>query len=190
MWPSETPWPVVIVSMIVAVFILIAWAQTRKSWLLVLLLFPLALSIGAFLYDQAVVTDREQVEANSVQIVREFQARRHKEMISYISNSARDIQLLASAAFNLVQLGPDTRITDVNVDVTNSGDRATSTFRVNTTLSSKAGDMRHSTMWEAKWQPESDGWKMIDIVPCDPITEKRQQIPQEWRRALNVMYSP
>lgn len=188
MWPSETPWPVIIVCLMLAVGLLIAWSQQKRSWLLVALLVPLLLAIGAWGYDEMVVTEREKVIQDIQGIVRAFQARDLDKTLSYISNSARDLKLLTASAYNLVQLGPDTRITDIQVEILPRNERAKTVFRVNSTLRMASGAKYTPTMWEARWQPEDGDWKMIDIIPCDTVTGKREMIPDDWRRFVNAAY--
>lgn len=188
MLPSENPWPVVIFCLICAVGLLIAWFQTRKKWLLFTLIVPLLLAVGAWEVDQLIVTDREMVTENVYGIVTAFQHRELEKTLSYISNSARDLKLLAASAYNMVELGPDTRVADVKVEMLSGNQRAVTVFRVNSTLKFAGGVSRVATMWEARWQPEQGDWKMIDILQRDPVSGKPEPIPDEWRRSLHSMY--
>ncbi|WP_437227425.1 hypothetical protein SH661x_000343 [Planctomicrobium sp. SH661] len=188
MWPSENPWPVIIACLIVAIAMLIVWSQRKSGWLLVLVIVPVLVAAGAWTFDQMVVTEREKVTEDVRGIVAAFQSRNLDQTLSYISESARDLKLLAASAYNLVKLGPDTRVTDIQVTMLPRNERAVTVFRVNSTAQASGGASRLNTMWEARWQPENGEWKMIDIIPCDAMTGKREPIPSEWRRALNVMY--
>jgi hypothetical protein len=190
MMPSENPWPIVIVCAMVVVGLLIAWSQQKRGWLLIATIIPIIVAALAIVRDVMVITDREQLQMNVRDMVGAFQNRDLEKTHSYISNSAPDIKLLVAAAYNLVRLGPDTRVTDIRVEKTSIADRAMTTFRVNSTLQvvPHSTSAYHPTMWEAKWEREPSGWKMIDIQQCDPITGKREPIPSEWRRMLNTMY--
>lgn len=188
MLPSENPWPVIIVCLMCAVGLLIAWFQTRRKWMLFSILVPALVAVGAWQLDQSIVTDREKVTENVYGIVAAFQHRELEEMLSYISNSARDLKLLAASAYNMVELGPDTRVADVHVEFLPRNERAVTVFRVNSTLRAAGGVSRVATMWEARWQPEQGDWKMIDIMQRDPVTGKPELIPDEWRRTLHSMY--
>jgi len=185
--PSENPWPIVIVCLICAVGLLILWSQQKRAGFLFAIPALLLIALGAWSYDQMVVTKTEQVTEDVRGIVTAFQQRDLDRTLSYISNSARDLKLLAASAYNLVQLGPDTRITDIRVEFPRS-ERAKTLFRVNSTLQGQGGSSRMSTMWEARWHLENEEWKMIDITQCDPITGERQPLPAEWRHTLNTMY--
>lgn len=188
MMPSENPWPIVIVCAMVVVGLLIGWFQQKRGWLVIATAVPILVAVLALARDVMVVTDREQVRLNVQEMVGAFQARDLDETLSYISDSASDVKLLVAAAYNLVRLGPNTRVTDIRVEKTPLENRLLSTFRVNSTLTVQHNTSYHPTMWEAKWEREPDGWKVIDVQQCDPVTEKRQPIPSELRQRLNSMY--
>jgi len=188
MLPSENPWPIIIACIIVTVGLLIAWSRQKRGWLLLIALIPVVLAIGAWEYDQVVVTPREEVTEDVREIVTAFQQRNLEKTLSYISDSARDLKLLVASAYNLVELGPDTRISDIQVQMLPRNERAISVFRVNSTLRYASGSSYQPTMWEARWQPENNGWKMIDILRRDPVTGEPELIPDQWRRTLNSMY--
>ncbi|SFJ55332.1 hypothetical protein [Planctomicrobium piriforme] len=188
MWPSENPWPAVVVCLIAAVALSIAWSQQRRIWLLLAALGALLLGGGAIALDRAVTTPAEIVAENVYGITQAFHDRDLERTRSYISNSAWDVHLLAAEGYNLVQVQDDMRVTDVQVEMLAQNTRARSRFRVNATVNFAGGSSRVATMWEAKWQPEKDGWKMIEIIALDPITKEQQGYLEVHRDRVRQLY--
>jgi len=184
MWPSENPWPVTILFVVIATILFIAWAQTKRGWLLYAMLIPGLLTLGAWYYDSIVITEREQVTLDVQGIVRAFQKGDLQKTLSYISDSEPALKALATSAHHLVKLGDDTRLTDIQVEMKPRDQRSVTVFRVNTTLTSSGTSSYQPTMWEAKWQLEKTGWKMYDINYFDPVKGRRAPVSSDWRRYL------
>jgi hypothetical protein len=175
MWPSENPWPVIVVLLAGAVGLAGAWMQRRRRGLLIGAVLCLLLVPLAWAYERAIVTDRELVADNIRDMARSFQQRDFDRVLDHISKSARDLRLMAGSAFNIVKLGNDLRITDMQVELIAHGDRAKSRFRANGSAESLSPQVpfatqHFATLWEARWQREDGDWKMIDVQQYDPIT--------------------
>lgn len=173
MWPTENPWPLMILALVAGIACLIGWSQRRQNVLLLAAAACFLLAAGAWLLDLSVVTPREEIRADVYGIVRAFQRRDLERTVSYVSDSAKDLKLIIGTAYNLIEVHDDMRISDVQAELIAQNQRAKTRFRVNATVTHELGSQHVSSLWEARWQREPGGWKMIDIVPFDPITGER-----------------
>jgi hypothetical protein len=156
--------------LVLAIVLTILWSQHRKGWMLAATAGCLLLTGAVFLYDQAIVTPQEQVTESVLGITHAFRDRNLDQTLSYVSDSARDVKLLIGNAYNWVQLQPDMRVTDIQTELIAGGARARARFRVNGTILFSGGTDRVATLWESKWQDEEGQWKLIEIIPLDPVT--------------------
>ena len=190
MWPSENPWPIIICLLVAAVATAILWYQQQRPRYLLAILVMLLLAAGAWGYDQTVVTDREQVAANVLGVAKAFQERRIEDTYGYVSNSARDIRLIFGTAYNLIVVHDDMRVTDMSVEMLARDTRAKARFRVNATVTVQNATQHVATLWEAKWQRESEGWKMIDLAEFDPVSGERKYQLEQVRGLVGRLYPP
>jgi hypothetical protein len=177
-----------IVFLVLAIVLTILWSQHRKSWMLAATTGCLLLIGAAFLYDQAIVTPREQVSDSVLGITHAFRDRNLDQTLSYVSDSARDIKLLIGNAYNWVQLQPDMRVTDIQTELIAGGARARARFRVNGTVLFSGGTDRVATLWESKWQDEDGQWKLIEITPLDPVTGEPESYLDHIRKDVRARF--
>ncbi len=189
MWPSESPWLIIGLSVLGLVICSLTW-MSRQHWGAIAAAVGFAiLGIGGVVYDQFVVTPREQVEDAILQITGAFQKRDLDRTLSFISDSAWDVRLLAAEGYNLVMVDDGMRVTDIQVETLAQDQRARSQFRVNGNATYKlGGGSRFATMWEAKWERETDGWKMIEIIALDPMTGNQQPFLESHRERVRRLY--
>lgn len=188
MWPTDNPWPAFAVCLLAAVALFMMWSQQRQMKWMFGTIICLILAAASLATDAMVVTPREQVVQNIYAITQAFQKRDLDKTLSFISKSSWDVQLLAAEGYNLVKVHDDMRVTDVQVEMIAKNQRARSRFRVNATLDNPVGTSRVSTMWDAKWQSEPDGWKMIEITALDPITGEPQGFLEAHRDRVRRLY--
>lgn len=177
---TENPWPLIVLLACGAVALGIQWSQTRRFPFFLGMNALILLMAGSYALAQAIVTDREQLQASVVDIVHQFQQNHRDETLNYISDSpqAATLKALAAAAIDRVDLGPDVHVTDVQVDLKLEGTRGSTHFRVNGTMTLKGhGNVGHHPLrFRATWQKEPDAktgkpmWKMLQIEDLDPIT--------------------
>jgi|GEM_PF-2022617 len=189
MWPTESPWSLILIAIVGIVISLIQWTHHRHWGALAAIAGCLFLGIAGVVIDNAVTTPREQIEAGIIGITTAFQERKYDEMQSYISESAWDVQLLAAEAFNRIKVIGELRVTDIQIELLAQDQRARSRFRVNGNISELSGmEARLSTMWESKWQQESTGWKMIEIIALDPMSGEQMSYLESYREAARRRY--
>lgn len=138
----------------------------------------LALVAGsAFVIDQAVVTEPEKIDLLVRSLCDDF---RHKRAgtLDYFSRSEPGLKAAALAAQSLVTINEGPRITDVKIQVTNQGTRATSHFRANASISVAGyGDVGYQpSRFVLTWLRESDGWKIVKVQRFDPIQDKELEL--------------
>ncbi|HWL09526.1 MAG TPA: hypothetical protein VNQ76_14045 [Planctomicrobium sp.] len=189
MWPSESPWIILIISLVGVIISIQVW-MTRQHWgALAVAIVCLFLAAGGVIYDQVVVTPREMIGKEILAMTSAFQKRDLDKTLSYISDSAWDVKLLAAEGYNQVELHNDMRVSDIQVEMLAQGQRARAQFRVNTTATYKQGGAgRLATMWESKWQQETDGWKMIEIVALDPLNSQQLPFLESYRERVRRLY--
>jgi len=177
--PTENPWPLIILLFVVAVGLGIAWSRRQQPQFLIGIGLCLLLSIGVWVLDRSVVTTREALADNVVQMTKAFQERDLDRTISYVSPHARALRMLIGTAYNILEIRDDMRVTDIQVEMKGQETRAVTRFRVNATFiphipGYPEAQNRVATRWEAKWQLEGDQWRMIDIIELNPITGERE----------------
>ncbi|AMV21067.1 hypothetical protein [Planctomyces sp. SH-PL14] len=173
MWFTENPWPPIFLFLSGAVVFGIAWSGAQRMIYLAGIGLMLALAGGTYYLEQAIVTDREQIDASVHDLVRQFQRQNRPGTLQYISTSpqAKTLYDLADHAIDVVEVGNDIHVTDVQVEVLSQGTRASSHFRVNGTVGLRGhGAGSHFPFrFRARWQKEPAGWKMVEIQDLDPI---------------------
>jgi hypothetical protein len=176
MWFTETAWPPIVLFLCGAIVLGVLWSGAQRTGYLVGAVGLVLASVVAWMIEGAVVTDREQVEDATTDIVRQFQLNHPQETLAYVSESPQAIPLrmLVTTALDAVDVAPDVHVTDVQVRLLSEGTRAQSHFRVNGTVSLKnRGSVGHHPFrFQSTWQKENGGWKMLSIEDLDPITGK------------------
>ena len=185
MWFTETPWPPILLFVCGAVVLGILWSQAQRMAYLAGIAGLLLLSGGTYAVERMIVTDREQLEFSTVDIVRQFQLNNRDATLAYISESpqAMTLRALAAAAIDNVDVTSDVHVTDIQVTMQAEGTRGSVHFRVNGTISLKGhGNAGHHPMrFRALWQQEpapdlskananEKVWRMLEIEDLDPIT--------------------
>lgn len=172
MWFTETPWPPIFLCGVAAIACVIAWSRRQQGIYLIAVVGLALLSLGIWFVERSIVTERERVEIAVRTLTTAFQQRDLDRTLSQVSKQSPDVRALVAFGYNLVEIGDDMRVSDVRVEMIAGGSRAVSQFRVNGTLTARAGgySQHQPTRWEARWQLEANEWRMIDIQELDPIT--------------------
>lgn len=140
----------------------------------------IAVGGSAFLIDQMVVTDREQIEVRIQSLVDDF---RHKRAgtVDYFSPTAPALKAAVVAGMALVTVEDQPRLTDFDIQITNQGSRATSHFRANATLSVKTlGNVGHQPgRFVLTWNREQNEWKIIKVQRLHPYQDKEMELLEQ-----------
>ena len=177
MWFTETPWPPILVCIVLCVVLVVSWYSTQRES--VLLGVPVLLVLSGVIYfvEHRIVTERERVEESVVQFVTTFREESGifnagerlfgnavPKTLEFISPSAVDVKQRVEVALALVNVKDDLRITDLNVEMKSANSRAVAHFRANATVSAAVGDLGHQpSRWQVTWQRESDNWKVVKV---------------------------
>ena len=172
MWLTENPWPPMFLCGVVAALCVITWYQRQQARYLGGALLALVLAGAGWMIERMIVTAGEHIESAVYAMTSAFQERDLDRTLSHVSKQAPDVRALVGFGYNLVEVGDDMRVTDVQVKMSGKNTRATSRFRVNATVNSRVGhDFGHQpSRWETKWQLEGEEWRVIDIRELDPLT--------------------
>jgi len=190
MWPSENPWPLILLATILGTGSFLVWFQRKDARYLAGTLACLLLSGGAWYLERVWVTPREEVEAAVFGITESFQQGNTERTAGYVSEQAPALRLMIGTAINLIEVRDDMRVSDVLVELYAQNTRAKSRFRVNATVQGRNGGFQQyqPTRWEAKWQLEAGQWKMIDIIELDPITGEEMDRLELFRGQVRMIY--
>lgn len=176
MWFTETPWPpLAIIGLVGALFLWMALQTQRGKWL-VAVGVSVVLALAVWFIERAIVTPGEQVEQHLLSLVDAFQKNDEPATLKYISAGPNSLSLVAlvKLANAAVDIDPDYRITDVQIQTQANDTAATSHFRVNATLRLPTqGNLgRKPFRFNGKWRIESGEWRLVEIEELDPINGK------------------
>ncbi|MCA9079508.1 MAG: hypothetical protein KDA58_03070 [Planctomycetaceae bacterium] len=163
MWFAESPWfTIVTLATFVAVGLSI-WVNNRRTALLIGIIVCLVLMPVVWYAERLIVTPREQVEQSIYDITAAFQQKDEPATLGLVSARAKLLRATVSGAIRVVDVDPDMRVTDIEIELSNQNSRAVSRFRVNATVSSVllSASQHYPSRWEATWQREAGQWKML-----------------------------
>ncbi|MBX3444597.1 MAG: hypothetical protein KF774_19510 [Planctomyces sp.] len=185
MWFTEAAWPpILILAAIAGVALILAWERRQSRFTMIAAGCVLA-AVAVWFIERAIVTERERVEQHLVELVRDFEAGRSEAVLDAITTQSPELRALAALALSTVTVR-DLRLTDVTVELSPGTDtRARSHFRVNgSAVLNSTHDVGHQpTRWIARWQRETDRWRIVEIEQLDPITgEPTRQVLRNLRR--------
>ncbi len=174
MWFAESAWPTIIVLAAISAVGVAVWMQNQRRDLLLGIAICILLTPLVWWAEQVIVTPRERVEQDILGITSAFQQKDQDRTLSYISARSDLLRATVAGAMNVVDVGSDMHVSDIEVTLTNENSRAVSRFRVNASINSAlvGGSQHYPSRWEAYWQQEGGQWKMVDIVELDVVTGK------------------
>jgi hypothetical protein len=192
MWFTEDAWSPIVLCVLGAVILIIAWSTTQRPRLL--LGVPLLLIAAAVIYfvEQSIVTDLERVEADLHLLLHTFVEESQEfrpgadtapdslQSLEFFSAQNTTDRTRVAAAVNLVSVDSDVRITDVQTRLTNENTRAVTHFRANgnVSLAGTGGGGHFSSRWELTWQKEGDQWTVTRTKMLNVMTGEEQAIPR------------
>jgi len=192
MWFTEDAWSPIILCVIAAVVLLIAWSTTQRARLLLGVPLLLLACVVIYFVEQSIVTDLEQVEDDLHSLLHTFvdesqevrpgagQAPDSLRSLDFFSAQNTTDRARVAAAVNLVVVDPAIRITDVQTRLTNENTRAVTHFRANgnVSLSGAGGGGHFSSRWELTWQKEGDRWAVTRTKMLNVMSGEEQRIPR------------
>lgn len=176
MWFTETPWPPIILLIVIGVLLFLGWMSQRQTIFLAGVALCLALCGIVFIAEQQIITERERVEQQLLDFAAAFQRDSMQqgvanllipgpepESLRYLSASATGTRGLAIAAMNVVDLPDPVRISDVRTTLSNNDSRAITHFRAsaNVRTAGNTEAFHHPTRWELTWQREQGEWRIL-----------------------------
>lgn len=174
MWFTETPWPPILICLILAVLLFAGWFASRRSGFLAGIPGLAVLSVLIYVGEQQIVTNRERVLEQVYDITSAFQRGDLEGTLELVSVQAPEIRALITGAMQIVEVEDDLRITDESVTLASGETRATTHFRANATVALKTGSFRghQPSRWELTWQLEAGEWRVIDVQRLKIMTRE------------------
>jgi hypothetical protein len=171
---TENPWPVVISLSVVAVGLLVAWNTRRDHRLLGVALAVILLAGGAWELERRIVTERERLELQVLDLRDAVQDKEVLEVQGFFSNSELILKGQVAAALALVSFEDQIRITAIETTVTSEDTRGETRFRANASLSVVGfGSVGHQpTLWSLSWRKEEDEWRIVKVRRFHPLSHK------------------
>ena len=169
MWFTETPWPPILIFIVVAVIsFVIAVSQQRKIYLLGVV-FMIVCSTVSFFVERQIVTEREKVEAVIHDLGAAVTELDIKKTMDYVSDSAEWIRVDIRIGLGMIKTIDRLSISDLDVTMKLQNSRAVTHFRANGswTIGDYAG--HSATRWRLTWQKEEGNWKIIKVERLHPM---------------------
>lgn len=173
MWPTENPWPLMVILVCVAIVGIGQYATQRRRRSLVVALVSLLLAGGCFVLDQYVVTPAEEVIQNVYDLAVAVEKQDIPKTLNYFSPQAKE-RAVVEVALHQVKVRDHLRITDLSVTFKAANSLAISHFRANAALHVNLMGMAtdldsHPSRWELDWRREAGEWKIIKVRRLNPI---------------------
>jgi ketosteroid isomerase-like protein len=175
MWFTETPWPPMLIGVIVAFILFLGWTSQRRTVYLLGAIGCLLGCVAIYLVEEAIVTESEAVEQLVLDLADAVERDDADAALSHFGSSLSSIgyRTAVAGAMAAYDIQDDMRITDLHVRMEDDGQTAVSHFRANATIAAKTGSMQHygPTRWELTWKRDAAGeWKITDVQRLNPIT--------------------
>lgn len=165
---TENPWPLTIMFLIVAVFL--AWnamrSRAKRVWQAAGLMAVLA--VIPQITHRMIETDKEQVTASIHALADAFVDGDATRALSFLEAGGGVSPELVQQALDRFDIQDGLRIKSIRIEVT--GNKATSKFRANGTVSIKNGGSRTGpTSWSVTWKKTGSRWKVIGGDQLNPV---------------------
>ena len=170
MWPTETPWPTVLMCSVPAVACA-SLAISHRSWKFLLgAVLCVTIALTAVVVDWLVESDSERVTARVTDMVRAFEHQDEQAMLDAFSPRALCERALAAFAVQNITVEQPLSLKDIRVQLQNENSVAIATFRVNGTLQFRGQTTGHqASQWQTVWRKEAGEWKIERLQELDPI---------------------
>lgn len=180
-WFTETPWPPVVLLSVLAALAVAGWLGTQRGMYLVAVGVIAAACGAVILVERLVVTEAEIVEQRVRDLADAFRTKDLERTLSFFSATAVPERFAITGAILVVTVHDDLTITDMDVELTAAGSRATSHFRANASVDGigYAAQGRRPSRWRLTWQKEGADWKVVRIEQLDPVNGAPLDL---WRR--------
>lgn len=188
MWFTEDAWSPIVVMAVATIICFIAWSSTQRPRYLAVIGILIFAALMTYFAEQVIVTDSEKVEVELTdlidtfiaesQAIKKFDQAQIIQCERFFSEQNTADKARVRAALVIARVDNDTRITDVQVRLTNENTRAITHFRANGTVStSTTGGSHFASRWEMTWQKEGGEWKITRTRMLNPMNGEEQQIP-------------
>lgn len=164
---NENPLPGILILVCVAIIAWLSGTQHGKRISFVCI----ALSVGLYFLEQALVSTGEEVEAAVVEMLENFK----KEDLVAIGNQMADqdpeLIKLAESGLNQVDLDSDFQLKSAETTVSDDQQTVTAFIRANgrVTVSNQAAANRHvATYWKTTWIRQDSSWKLKYVTQLNP----------------------
>lgn len=189
MWFTEDAWSPIILCAVIAAIFFVAFMTTQRPRFLVALPLLLLAAITIYFAEAAIVTDREKVESNLLDLVSTFVEESHQFGVgsaqkpdqvrcqSFFAENNTVDRTRVVAALMFVRVEDDIRVTDVKVKLTNNDTMAVTHFRANATFSARSQSSHHPSRWEMTWQKQAGEWKITRTRMLNVVNGQEIRIP-------------
>lgn len=168
----ESPWTLVMVCAVVAAWGLFEWHRTRGRLGLIVAALGLVLALGLWTTARMVTTDREAVEQEIRELVRDTTPYDSDAVWSHmgsglrVTDSGGKLQipgpLVRPALSRMARMYEPTEHTITRLDIGVEGDRAIAELHLRTR--SDVSGMGTPTSWNMVWERTTQGeWKMVEL---------------------------
>ncbi len=177
-WFTEDPWPPILILALLAIVYGIAWNATHRGLYLLTTIGLIGLGFVVLIAEELIETESEKVEAQVHALADAVKEGDPETVIAFISTEAGGLRQLIGSRIQDVDVADDLRITDLQVTLESSAEKAKSHFRANGTGTLKQSFSHNfTTRWNLTWQKERETWKVIQIDQLDPI---KGDVINEW----------
>jgi hypothetical protein len=176
MWFTDTPWPPILICVVIGVILFLVWSSNKSGMLLLGAAGMIVVAGMIFVVEQLIITEAERVEANVYALAAAVEADDVERTLSFFSKRAGSGRSKIAIAMSLYDISDDMRITDLQVEITAANSIGISRFRANGTVTGKGSGIggHGATRWRLTWnrEGEEDEWKITEVQRLHHIRDE------------------
>ncbi len=169
MWFTEDPWPPVLILIVLAVVMGIAWNATRRGKYILFGFGAVVMGLGVLVVEDMIITPGEELEAQVLALADAVKRGDTPTVLEFFKSEA--LKSTVGSQLENITIEGDLPITDLEVQVDDKAITAVSHFRANTSARwKKAPPVSGPSRWNLYWErTATQPWKIHKIERLDPI---------------------
>ena len=144
MWFIDTPWPPILICVVMGVILFLVWSSNKRGMFLLGAAGMVVAAVMIFFIERLIITEAERIEANVYALADAVKADDVERTLSFFSERVGSGRAKIATAMSLYDISDDMRITDLQVEVTAANSIGTSHFRANGTITGKGSGIGSS----------------------------------------------
>ena len=178
MWFIETPWPPMIIAVILSLLFFSKWNKKRKKITLLVSLILLAVVPVIYLVEQKIVTEKEILESTIIDLCYSFKNKEMEKTLAFVHEDNKFDRARVKLGIEGLTVSDDLRVTDIRVRVSDDAQAASTHFRANASILFRNRALGYQpSRWRLQWAKVNDQWKIIDIDQLHIVNGEKIKTP-------------